>query len=768
MDGDQFPILGKGELYTIPIRPPRGGGPKKPIRTIHETRERLLPQFDHLLEQIDVCRSRGTMLNNKLFFQVSLDYEYLAKSYFPTHLSGFSTWEMVGSRPWNQVSRDNRIFQEPKLARMLFYQADPVEIRNVHGRLEENDLEDKQWADFLKIDNLGLQKAEDRLISFDGKGANESLTELIFHPMSSPEWAECKEKLHKVIDGRSKGSAFLWNWQRSEESEPIFLPAILTKVEIKKIGDFNPIRAARPMPSVSIPRVRKEKIHSMPEPPAAPGLRAAYPEIGIIDGGADNDLTYLRGWVSNLDITPEPVNNAFFEHGTAVCGAALYGPCYPGQTLGQPRFKIKSFRVFPVPRNKGFDLDLYQVLDWLENIVRDPANRNVRIYSLSFGPNIPVDDLEVDRFTVTLDRLAYDYDVLFFVAAGNEGDSSYPFSRIQPPSDLVNGVGVGSFTYTDANGVRPASYCCVGPGRPGSQVKPDVSAFGGSDGYPFYVLLANTESEVAGDQGTSYATPCIASLAGNLLYRASEPTVITPQTTKALIIHHAEPYETLDQTKYGWGAMRVPPESIMACSMNEVKVLYNGILDLTQWVRLQLPFPGDLKYDNKVRFEWTFVYACGVRVETPDDYTLAGLEVKFRPDTHRYSFRNGRDGKSRRIDDRTSEANELIMQGWKKSQHPLSASYLREQQLRENGKWNTVVRGETVLLRKKVNSPVLDVHALGRGDWEYKGGPGKVNYAAVVTVKVSDPEVDLYKRVTLAMRDLVPVSLRVRARRHTV
>ena len=39
------------------------------------------------------------------------------------------------------------------------------------------------------------------------------------------------------------------------------------------------------------------------------------------------------------------------------------------------------------------------------------------VYVLSFGPDMPVDDLEVDLFTVTLDRLAYEFDVLFVVAA---------------------------------------------------------------------------------------------------------------------------------------------------------------------------------------------------------------------------------------------------------------------------------------------------------------------------------------------------------------
>lgn len=456
------------------------------------------------------------------------------------------------------------------------------------------------------------------------------------------EWNECKAKLDKLAP-QLGNSSFLWDWKRGGELEPIFLPAFLADSEIRQVGEFNPLRAARPMPAISIPRVKKDKKKPLTNPPISPFLRTLYPEIGIVDGGADTQNPHLKGWVSNTDITPEPIDDFFFDHGTAVCGAALYGSCNPESIIEEPKFKVKSFRVFPVPRNKGLDLDLYRVLDWLEEIVRDQNNRDIRIYSLSFGPNNPIEDSEVDRFTVTLDRLAYNYDVLFIVAAGNEGNLQYPLSRIQPPSDLVNGVGVGAFTYNERREVSPATYCCIGPGRPGSQIKPDISGFGGSKEHPFFVLLARTNSEVAPDQGTSYATPLVALKAGNLLYRASDSDLVTPQTTKALIVHHAKPFERLDHRRYGWGAITDTPEQIMECARNEVKVLYNGVLDLTRWIRLRLPFPNDLSYDGRVLFEWTFIYACDVRIETPDDYTLAGMEVTFRPHTFRFNYEKGKE-----------------------------------------------------------------------------------------------------------------------------
>lgn len=118
---ERFPILGKGETYTTPIKVPKMGGPKKAIRTFMDARQRLLPQFRNLLKEIEICQHKNLMLRNKLYFQVSLDHEYLAKSHFPTNLVDLSGWEMVGSRPWEQGSRDGDKFPEPELARMLFF-----------------------------------------------------------------------------------------------------------------------------------------------------------------------------------------------------------------------------------------------------------------------------------------------------------------------------------------------------------------------------------------------------------------------------------------------------------------------------------------------------------------------------------------------------------------------------------------------------------------------------------------------------------------------
>jgi hypothetical protein len=466
-----------------------------------------------------------------------------------------------------------------------------------------------------------------------------------------------------------------------------------------------------------------------------------------------------------VDLTDEPEDDSL-EHGTAVCGAVLYGPCNPGKVLNQPKIKVKSFRVFPIPDVNGLDLDLYIILDWIKEVVEADENQHIKTFILSFGPNAPVDDQEIDLFTVMLDQLAYDHDVLFVVAAGNDGDLQTPFNRIQPPSDTVNGLGVGAYTFSNPDlRTIPAKYSCRGPGRPGSLIKPDICAFGGSQEHPFHVLLPGTDGKVAGCWGTSFAAPLIGAIAGQLLYRVPDPDLITCQTAKALIIHHAKRHERWEPFQ-GWGPMSSNLEELMACSANEVKVLYNGIIDFTRWVRLKIPFPDDLQYNGLVHFQWTFAYACGICEATPDDYTLAGKEIYFRPHSTVFPFsKKGQNSKYVNIKADPGQVNELQDAGWKMGINPKTSRYMREQLLRDKGKWDTIIKGKISLWRSQLNSPVLDIHALSRADWAANRGPSGINYAVVISIKVDSPQIKLYERVRARFPQLVPVELRARARK---
>ncbi|MDT2248998.1 hypothetical protein P7H16_21660 [Paenibacillus larvae] len=103
----------------------------------------------------------------------------------------------------------------------------------------------------------------------------------------------------------------------------------------------------------------------------------------------------------------------------------------------------------------------------------------------------------MSRFTYALDTLAWNYQKLFVVAVGNDGEAPSPYNRVQAPADLVNGLGVGAYTFNYDTAERIRSqlqlYC---DGREGCKVKPDVCAFGGdSRRYPIHLINSSDSKE---------------------------------------------------------------------------------------------------------------------------------------------------------------------------------------------------------------------------------------------------------------------------------
>ncbi len=207
----------------------------------------------------------------------------------------------------------------------------------------------------------------------------------------------------------------------------------------------------------------------------------------MFDGGVDTSVPLLQGHVEEdklLEIQT-PSRPEYVAHGTAVAGALLYGPLN-GLTdearLPAPPVYVVSIRALPTSNPK--DLDLYESIDVIERTV--PARKDIKVFNVSFGPRGPIREDSISRFTYVLDSLAVLHKVSFVVAVGNDGDDP-DYNRIQPPSDVVHGLGVGAYTNVKDKPVH-ASYSCHGPGRECGKIKPDISALGGSADYPVHLV----------------------------------------------------------------------------------------------------------------------------------------------------------------------------------------------------------------------------------------------------------------------------------------
>ena len=761
-----YPILGKGEYLTGPVELAGGGVQKKDIRDFDAGRERLLPQLEELTYGAHSIPD-SNRISRGVYFCLDLDSSYIAKSYYPRQLINTVNWELVGSIAWDQDKRDGSPITK-KQSRRLYFRGTPESISDTHNALHQaNSLSNQIKKEIVRIDSIHLMDSTssvDRLNDI----SEGVLVELIIHSMLESDWQECLYKLKSIISSKDYPD-FLFDWIRGGTAKsPRFIPAQVSKEIISQLGQFNPLRSFRVMPEISIPRINTGELIDLGPLPQGDALRVGeIPEIGVFDGGVDQGIPHLGMWVVSEDITPESKEEAYLEHGTAVCGAVLYGNYDPGKQYESPPIMVKSFRIFPVPNVHGFNLDLYQILEWIEKAV--DHNPQIKTFVLSFGPDFPIEDNEIDPFTTTLDRLAYEKDVLFVVAAGNKGKLSPPYNRIQPPSDIINGLGVGAYMQDLKGDFIPASYSCIGPGRCGNAIKPDVHAFGGDIGQPFNVFLAGAGGKCTGVMGTSFAAPVVSSVVGNLIYRVDDHQIITPQTAKALLIHNANKCEGWDPN-YGWGAMFSTPDEIMTCTDSSVVIIYNGEIDFKKCIRLKIPFFSDAIDKGYVTFRWTFVFATGIAPGMPDEYSLAGTDISFRPNANVYTYTLK--GKSIGNADIFNDSQKVVQfekQGAKRSLHQRTKSPNRnEQQRRDEGVWDTVEHCWTKMLVTGVHDPCLDIHALARSDWEYgPETPGKIRYAAVISIEFSRPEARLYQLIRTRIPELIPVRLTNRARLRT-
>lgn len=215
----------------------------------------------------------------------------------------------------------------------------------------------------------------------------------------------------------------------------------------------------------------------------------------------------------------------------------LYGLLRSGDQAAQPPLPVESFRVMPPPYDPGGDLDGYWILDQIKDILTEGRHKLV---NLSLGPTLAVeDDNEPNRWTAELDQLAWERDIVFVVAAGNDGnqDRDTGLHRVQVPADMANAISVGACDVPAPD--RPwtrAPYSSMGPGRPpGNRTQPLGVQFGGVDDRMFDVLCADGTFLEA--TGTSFAAPVVTHALADLTTRLPR---VNSSVLRAFPVHFAE------------------------------------------------------------------------------------------------------------------------------------------------------------------------------------------------------------------------------------
>jgi hypothetical protein len=190
----------------------------------------------------------------------------------------------------------------------------------------------------------------------------------------------------------------------------------------------------------------------------------------------------------------------------------------------------------------------------------------------------------------------------------------------------------------------------------------------------------------------------------------------------------------------------------------------------------KLPFllPPGFDAGGNVHFSWTVAFAPGVDHSSPDEYTLAGLDVQFRPHADKVSFSppNGAGLSSITVDVQrdAARAKQLLDEGWKPSPVPVSDSSKGqgERELRAAmSKWETLVRGERKKRASSVSEPMLTLSIIGRGEWDSPDPKLQARYAAVLTADAPNYRGgDLYAQVLQNFTRLKPITLQQRVPGH--
>nr|WP_314784090.1 S8 family peptidase [Olsenella uli] len=772
---DRLPIIAHGESYIQAIARPNSGGPKERPHTYEEARTNILRDIDSVFTTID--EDPELYLDEKVLC-VRMEPKFDAKSYTPSAmLRASEDMEIVGGRRYKLEPKEPDILThepttddesqpseddtEPQDAKLYFVRTTSQGIRNLQDTLRSgsNDGVAAWRNEIMSVRSFDLLEPGEKVQGFD-ESWESGPVEVVLHPFTSDR-DQAVEMFCSIAGVELKDVEV-----RPYANGVTFIAVRLTKEAAQRVSRMNPLRTIHPLGRVNIEPMRKG--FTAPAPQVQAGSTSPLVRVGVFDGGCNPTVPLLSGFVTAHDCVPSPTVQDYVDHGGAVCGAILHGELSgksANDILPLPEVGVDCFRVLPTTDPNDFEL--YEAIDVIEQVV--PNRPDISLYNISFGPTGPIFDDDISRFTYSLDTLTGDTDEdhegpLFTIAVGNDGDMSEPFNRIQSPADLVNGLSVGAYSYDNVGERVRASYSCIGPGREGAKIKPDLLEFGGDFNKPF-VVADMSGNLLTATAGTSFASPLVVHKLSEMLAQSED---VTPHMARMLMLHYADHDDSQPQGEYGFGISPGSAWNCLSCEENSVTSLYQGILRPTELVSLPIFAPSISDASGYVTVRWTIVAVCSVDPNDTDGYTASCIQDTFVPHEMKYLFRKDGVG-SKTLDlsvpKNAVEAAALLNQGYKKSYLPMSASatpYWEESDLRANDfKWDTVISKHKRMRSSSLLQPSLTLQSIFRTN---NNPDAIIRYYAAVTVDAPGYPGSLYTSTLQQYQSLAPIRLRIQNR----
>lgn len=738
---DLRPLLVRGETLKLDAATPSTGGPKVWPLSLEDAATHVISQASSAADVLASTPER--YIAERPILQIVLREEALAASWYPKQLFKQCGFVHVGSAVHND---ERTVFVATPDDGLQTLQTIARGAATASGKIQDG---------IHSLSAISVAHGTHRGQGPDGEGA---LVEIVLHgqPDGDGEPAVAGEATLESITAliSESGGEVKSQWIRHSDTTT-FVPARINSGGLNEVLKHNSVRICQPMPQlrelpVPIPLDHLPLDFYQPgpsTPSAVPPLKVA-----VFDGGVDDDSEVWQGRVVGCVIGDPSPTVASRAHGALVTSAMLYGHL-TGQVLPPPaNLDITHYAAIP-QAGREHDLQMYWLLDTMEKVVRD---NDFDVVLVCIGPDLIVTDDHIDRWTSTIDQLSFEHDVLFVVAAGNNGerDAATRMNRVLVPADTVNGLTVGAAD--SPTGTTGASYSAKGPGRTPAQILPTGIAFGGSESEPF-VAVDNDGGRLQ-FKGTSCAAPLVvhglANAAARLGLKYRTSTIL-----RCCAVHFAETFRGQQHDHVGYGLLQSDYPEIAFNSAHIVHVLYEGQTARGEIDVLAVPMPEGMPPPVDIRI--TLVSTSEVNPSDAGDYVGAGLEASFRPDNtvYRYTSPNGRKSRELSVVRDTHKIAQFEALGWQRSGTPVTQSWTvrskTEASRRASGKWESVQVIDHQLTKAAPVQPQIELAHFSRQRAAMTSGTAPLKWTMLVTLECV-PGNELYQAVRAQFPTLQP------------
>lgn len=620
-------LLGKGERLVEDVDVVRGGGIKHHPYTFAQAKQRLMPMIDRTVRRISRLPAAACP-DDKAVTTVTLNPEFIAKSYFPSALFNALNLELVGSRPRSITPEKRSRNRPPKksITTDLFVMGTRSTFRSWSTDLPDWLPHDPGAKQLTMIEQVAAPTANSKIQGTLPR-SGDMVFEVVLHGNSKHDQEYVVRQFQSYLEtlGLEPNIGRLFHTQGL-----CFVELDAPVDNAKSIAKFAPVRVLRQMPKLRMipPRLRASRLPTQTiqlprKGPVDPAIRVA-----IFDGGVPKDHS-LNAWAKPINPLGSTGTRPNCEwHGVAVTSAFLFGHIDPTKPAARPFAPVDHYRVLDHPINEN-PHELYEALGRIDRAL---VENEYDFINVSVGPPVPIEDDHVHAWTAVLDERLSSGKILATIAVGNNGesDAELGLNRILVPADCVNGLSVGACDSPDAHWAR-CSYSSVGPGRSPGLVKPDLVEFGGSLQRPFIVVSDKGVSQLEPITGTSFSAPSALRLAVGL--RAHLGPSLSPLAIRALLIHTTEPC-VFSYKEVGRGRIARSVEDIVLCDDDTICVVYQGTIRPSRNIRAKIPVP-PTAMPGRVRVTATLCHATGIDPHHSGNYTRAGLAATFRPDSQK-------------------------------------------------------------------------------------------------------------------------------------